>query len=313
MKEKLVKILPFIGISLFIFIICKIGMPNIAKSFIGIDYAYSLIALFFIVPVLLLQTYKWFVITKKQKIGMSFSEAIKIQFISIFYGFVTPARIGSFIKIAYLQQKTKNLGRSSSSVVIDRVFDLFTVLALAGMGSLLLLENFSKITWTIAAVFCVFILAVFFFMRKNRSKIFLQFIYEKMLPQKFKAGARKSFHSFYDLIPSYGFMVISLMLNILSWIAVYSQIFFVAKALGISISYYALLAVLPISTLVSLLPITIAGLGTREASLITLLGLFSINAAKIVTMSLLSMAIANFIPAVFGFFFSIKGAKNKTK
>ena len=34
-------------------------------------------------------------------IKMGFGEALKIQFISLFYGFITPARLGSFIKIYY--------------------------------------------------------------------------------------------------------------------------------------------------------------------------------------------------------------------
>jgi uncharacterized membrane protein YbhN (UPF0104 family) len=53
-------------------------------------------------------------------------------------------------------------------------------------------------------------------------------------------------------------------------------------------------------------PVTIAGIGTREVSLITLFGFFGIQPAKVVTVSLLSMVIANAIPAFIGFLLSIK-------
>ncbi len=306
MGKSLTKILPFIGIILFAYILYKTGMQKIIESFAGISFFYLLIAFLFLLPVLLLQTYKWFVIMQKQKIRISFFEAARMQLISVFYGFVTPARLGSFIKIAYLQEKTHNLGRSASSVVIDRMFDLLTVLILAGLGSLLVIETFSKPVWIAFFMLGIAIFSLFFLIGKRTGRTFLKIIYEKMLPKNLKARGRKSFHSFYDSIPSYRFMLFPLLLNVISWLTVYSQIFFIAKALGISVSYHILILILPISTLVSLLPITIAGLGTREASLITLLGLFNIPAAKIVTMSLSSMIIANVPAAIAGFVLSIK-------
>jgi uncharacterized protein (TIRG00374 family) len=190
--------------------------------------------------------------------------------------------------------------------VIDRALDLLSVLILASFGSLLLLTKFSRLLLYIVVICGIFLLAAFFFISKDRSTIILKLVYRKMLPDKFKAKARESFHAFYDSIPSYGFLPFLFLLNLITWVTIYSQIFLIAMALDIKISYYVLVLIVPISTLVSLVPVTIAGIGTREVSLITLFGFFGIQPAKVVTVSLLSMVISNAITAFIGFLLSIK-------
>ncbi|MFH0831815.1 MAG: lysylphosphatidylglycerol synthase transmembrane domain-containing protein [archaeon] len=306
---KLSKIFPFIGIALFVYIIRRIGVGSVIQSVQGINYFYIIIALIFLPLVIMLQSLKWKVILDRQKIGIGIAETIKIQLVSIFYGFITPARIGSFIKIAYLQEKIHNLGKSASSVVIDRILDLLTVLLLAGLGSLFLASKFSKVSvYILIIALCAAVLTALLLF-ESRSRLIFKFVYSRMLPAKIKPKAKKSFDNFYNSIPSHLFLLVPFGLSILTWLATYLQVFFVAKSLGISLAYPLLVGMLAISTLFSLLPISIAGLGTREAALVTLLGFFSIPAAKVVTMSLLGVLTTNILVSLFGLWFSIKGTK----
>ena len=82
--------------------------------------------------------------------------------------------------------------------------------------------------------------------------------------------------------------------------------YFVGLSLGIDLPFIFYLAILPIGTLITLIPISINGLGTREATLISLFALFGIESAKVFSMSIVSLIIAGIIPAIIGIFLIFK-------
>jgi len=53
---------------------------------------------------------------------------------------------------------------------------------------------------------------------------------------------------------------------------------------------------------VAMIPISISGLGTREAALITLFGLFGVSAAKVFSLSIITLIIVGIIPSIIGIF-----------
>ena len=74
-------------------------------------------------------------------------------------------------------------------------------------------------------------------------------------------------------------------------------------------SYLIFISVFPLGTIIGLLPISIAGLGIRELSLIFFMSKFGINPDIIVLTSLISMFFLGIIPAIFGFFISLRWKK----
>ena len=100
-------------------------------------------------------------------------------------------------------------------------------------------------------------------------------------------------------------------MSMINWVVLYLSIYFIGLSLGINISFLIFLAVMPIATLVGYIPITISGLGTREAVLIGLMGLFAVESTKVLSMSLLNIFIGGIIPSIIAIFLIIK-IGNKT-
>ena len=67
--------------------------------------------------------------------------------------------------------------------------------------------------------------------------------------------------------------------------------------------YYIILV--PIATILSLIPITISGFGIRELSLITLFGIFGIDPVTVVSYSLVAYTLAN-LPVILGLILVVK-------
>lgn len=70
-------------------------------------------------------------------------------------------------------------------------------------------------------------------------------------------------------------------------LAVMLGAFFAAKALGIDVGWTAILAFFPVVAIIQVIPVTIGGLGTREGSLVLLLGALGVASADAIALGLL--------------------------
>ena len=291
------KILPIIGIVLFFYILIKLDLVNIINEIRKANILFLLLALIFLIVMLLVQTYKWFVIARLQNIKIPFKEAFKINLITNYYGLITPSKIGVVVRAEYLKKYTKNIGRGLFNFTIDKVLDISSVIFLTILFSFVFKDKLNLPITFFTALFFLFILATLFFMKKERSKWFLRFFYHR-LSKSYKNKAKTTFDSFYENIPKKRYFILFFILNLISWIFIYLIYYFIGLSVGINLGFLYYLAILPISSLVSLIPISINGLGTREAALISLFGLFNIEAVKVFSMSIIDFFIVGIIPAI---------------
>lgn len=304
--KKIKKFLPIIGIALFVYILVKLDFREIFGQILEVNKFYLLLALALTGIFLMTQTLKWHFLARKQKIKVPFLESFKINLMADFYGLVTPGKLGSVMRADYLK-KYANVGKGFSNFVIDKIFDLCSLLFLAiFLGLIVLGEKISSVIWILALAFAVLILLFLIFYKKERSKIILRLFYRKFVPNRFKEKAKTIFNSFYEDLPKKGALAQIFALNLFAWIVNYFVAYVIAMSLGIEIKFIYLLAIYPIATLVAQIPITISGLGTREATLIWLFGIFGVEAVKVFSMSLLAIFIMAIIPSLVAIFFILK-------
>jgi hypothetical protein len=299
------KFLPVIGIGLFIYLLIKLDIKKIFLEIENINLSYIAIALILIALFFVTQTLKWFIIARKQKIAIPFKDAFMINLISSFYGFITPSKIGSVMRVDYLREYNPNTGKGFSNFVIDKVLDLSSLFVFAITFAFIFYEEIISTTYlyVIIGFFALLIFLSFFFYKKERSKPLLRFVYRVLIPNRMKEKSKMLFGSFYEDIPSLPFLFFAFIVNLFNWIVDYSGMYFMCLALGINIGFIPLLAILPISTLVAQIPITINGYGIRELTMITLFGLFGVGAVKVFSMSILSIFLTNVIPSLFAILF----------
>jgi hypothetical protein len=128
-----------------------------------------------------------------------------------------------------------------------------------------------------------------------------------------KEKTRTLFDSFYRDLPSLGFLIPAFAINLLNWFVNYTILYFISLALGIEVKFSYFLIILPISTLVAQIPITINGLGTRELTMISLFGILGVSAVKVFSMSLISIFINNIIPSIFAIIFLLTESKKENE
>jgi hypothetical protein len=300
-KMKWNKWLPFIGILFFGLIIAKIGLKKILTSVANSNYVYLLIALLFFIPMILFQVWKWDYLLRKQNIRLGFFYLLRLQMISLFYGAVTPGRLGSFVKIPYLCRKTKKpASECSSNVIIDRLFDFVVVALFAATGAVLLLRSFVGFFYFSLIVFIGLLFSMMLFTNKKTSQFILKIVFRFLIPEKWKNKARISFSKFYATLPSMLKLIPAFIITIATWFVIYSQEYCVALAFSIKVPYFYFITTIAVVNLVGLIPITVSGIGTREAALLTLFSIYSLAPENIVGYSITQGIMSLIVYLIFG-------------
>ena len=306
------KYLPFIGILIFFYLLFKLDIFSIFGEIKNADLFFLSIAIMMISISFFTSTLKWFVIARQQKISVPFEYALKTNLMSGFYGFVTPSRIGSVIRIEYLKKYNKDrYGKGISNYALEKILDVASLLILVLISSFFFRKTFSisYFHYALAGIAGI-ILFTLIFMDENRSRAILRVFYMKFLPKKIKETAKDGFNSFYEDMPEKRFFPIFIFFSLTNWIVLYSIFYFIGLSVGINVSFFYFLLFMPLTTFVGQIPITINGLGTREAAMISLFGLIGIPGTKIFSMSLINLVINGILPSIIGMILILREKKS---
>jgi hypothetical protein len=290
------------------YIVYRTGVNSILSVFYSVDFFYLTAALMQIPVVVFLKGLKWNWIIKAHGLKYPLKDSCIVSLIGIYLGAITPGRIGDSIRLFYLKKETKTFSGSLSTVIVDRLFDVFSLFILSLVGGVFLIFWFTRDVnipvITVGIMFSFFSIFIVFFSKERHVKRILKPIYVRFIPEKHKQKMKHNFYDFYENIDRLKIQKTKLfqvaLLGILFWLVAIFQGYLLALSLGINVSYIFLLAVLPIVNLIMLIPITISGFGTREISLIFFFSLLNIPAEEAVAFSLLSAVIANWAYVTLG-------------
>jgi len=299
------------GLFILGFVVYRIGPGTIYGALKHAQVRYLLIVPLVTLSVFLVQALKWNYILKNQEIFVEFRKIFKLILIGIFYGSITPAQAGGLIKIKYLKSYCqKSLSECASSVIVDKMIDLASLCFFVTVGLIVMGRHTTGINIPLFFVACFFVV-LFVLYSKERLKRLFDILPFSFLPEKIHQSLRRSFTLFYSNIPHKKMLVVPLLLSLLSWLLVYTQIFLIAKALSIQVPYLVFIFVIAIATLIALAPITINGIGTKEVALIMILSVYQIAPERIVGMSLLNLGMCIYTPALIGGLLSIQQSEAK--
>ena len=137
----------------------------------------------------------------------------------------------------------------------------------------------------------------------------LKMFWRMFVPAKMKANARDAFNSFYDNILGWKQMIVPFVLSFFGWVVIYTSTYMIGLSLGIDMPHATFVAIIPISTLVGLIPVTVGGWGTREATMIFLFSFFGISSEVILVMSIIASLMTYCITAALGGTFALSDSR----
>ncbi len=294
--------LNLIGVVILIWVLLKIDLSEIVNILKNIHLSYYAVAVLLLFPIFIIKALRWNYIKKIQHIHYSAKDSILMYFSGLYAGLITPGRFGEFVKMLYLTNDHHSFGKSLLSVVFDRIFDL---IFLAGFSyvSIFIFHQYLNSDFFIYALVVVTIITVgiVLILNKRLISMVLNTAFKVFIPKRFQEKASLGVDDFYNDLKLFAFKnhFWVFFWTTVSWLLYYVQIYALALALDIHLSFWYLAASTTIVGLFTLVPISISGVGTRDVTLIFFFALLGISKELAVSFSMLILSMFLFM-ALFG-------------
>lgn len=306
---KIKSLLPLIGIVILIFILVTLDFDKIINIFSQINPLYSFLSFFTLVPLLLIAVVEWQLLLRKQKIYVSYFYSLKNFFIGYFYGFITPGGFGAYTRALYLEEESKApLPKCFSNIIIFNTVEFIAMLVPGAIGAIALSFIFPYLFYTIVVVLIIVILLFLFFFKKERSKVLFTRLVQTKIFATVKDRVEGTIDSFYEDLPRFKDVLLPFSLSLAGWFLKYVILFFIAKLFLIDIPFVPFILIMAVADVIASIPVSIYGVGTREASLLTMFAAFpllEVTREQIVSFSLFWFVIIWLTPSIIGAFVTI--------
>ena len=245
-----------------------------------------LVAMVLTVPFLILKALRWHALLRAGKCRATFAES----FISLVGGMgvalLTPARIGELTRAAYLSEPRKV--RVGALVMVDKVYDLIVLALLAVPGAWLLVNPLLAVAFA-----GIGLGGVYLAMRPSG----LRTAFRLCKPLPFYKKADDVMARFAEFPGSVG--LVCLLYTFGSFLIVLAQYWIILRAWnvgGLDVVVYCF----PMVVLSNVIPLTVAGLGTREGLAILLLNHYNIARSVAGTSAFLMFFMNTALPGIAG-------------
>jgi hypothetical protein len=313
MKRWISFILPFVGLALFVVIVYRTGWDRILDTLRDTHTGMLPYAVVLLGAIVLLRGWRWQLLMRPIGIEYPLRRCAVVWMIGFFASAVTPAKVGDAVRALYVRGETdSSFGQAFVSVFMDRLYDLLTILV-AGIVTVLLFSHYyikMPSIWVLIAGALALIGAVFLVTRRSLVQRALRPLFNLLVPARYKERFSLNFHSFYDALQLYRrrpmHMVGIFFLTLIYWALVFTLAVYVTRLLGIDVGAGYVVLIMPIVTLVELIPISVSGLGTRDATVIYFFSLVGVAGAQGVGFSLVYVLIGTYLIAALGFVFWLR-------
>ena len=272
------------------------------------------LALLTSVAQLCLSSYRWYMLLHGKHEAVTFGSVLRINFTSSFVGFFMPGGMGiEVVRIYSLSRATADVALSISSVLVERVLALLTLFSLVLLALLLsppgLPPSIGYAAWFGLALLGLFSVTL---MARRARRATARLLGAVRL-RRINAGMARLYACLDAYRKQPGMMAWAIAVAIGYQFMRIALVIFCAWALRQHLPLVYFILFVPIIIVLTLLPISIAGLGVREGAFVYLFGLVGMRPEDAFMLSVLVflMNIAGTLPGAW-FYATDKAARPGT-
>lgn len=276
-----------IAVGLLVYAIWRAGPANIWQTLLTADWTLVGISAIMVLPFVVVRAARWRTLLTDLKIDLALSDAIRYYAIGLFIGTVTPGQAGDAIKAWYLASRGKSLAISLLSCVLDRLFDVLVLTAIA-TTALVVFWPAQQGQWLIGlAIIVGLVIGLVMLARPEIRRQVTNWPGLRLVWRPIERWLGGSAWGAALLESRIGgpTLLVSLALTGLGFVVTLSRVYLVFRAVGVDLALLPFLAVASVTVFAGL--ISVAGLGSRDVALITLLMPFGYGEQQAVAISFL--------------------------
>jgi len=269
---------------------------------------------------ILIAAIRWKLILDAQDFNIKFPRVLSLFVIGHFFNaFILGATGGDLVKAVYVCADAEDRRTEAvSTIFIDRLIGLVTMFMLVAAITLLRLPFFLAHPQTrITLVFnlAITVVTILLLIVGFREHVFEKWELFRNLKERTKLGevVDRVYTAFHECLRHRGLLSQTVVLSLLNHIGFVFVGYFIGLAMQLPLTFVDSLTVIPIIAVVSAIPITPSGIGTRETVTLFLFGALDVSEANAVTHSLLTYAVLIIWSLIAGLFYfcSISVRKNR--
>ena len=283
-----------IGPILLLIILASVDLSELLRVFEVASGGYIAVAYLVVLPTIQARAVRWWVLLDGEAARPPYRALLSSFAYSIFFSVATPGRLGDFIRTVPLVQAGVGGGRAFSSVVLDRLLDVAFLFA---AGSALVVFGLAPIESGLAVsalLIMGFVLSVVcaWSLSCGRLSRGAMRLLRALTSARLHDTAERLRCGFCGGIRGLAQKSLwaAMGLTVVAWLVAYYGNYLFSESLGLGLGYVDVVGISAIASLVSLLPFSILGAGTRDAAMIILLGSYGVPTVEAIALSSLFLS-----------------------
>ncbi len=307
MIDKKIKIFIKAAISLLVlfFILHSIDFYRLVVVLKNVNLYYLFFSVVIIYIGIIVSSIKWKILLRKQNIEVSLGKSCSAYYSGMFFNTFLPTVIGGdFVRAKIVSNDGAPFEKTLASIFFDRCLGFFALSCLSFAGAVAGTKfDYPPKIIILAILIFVVVLGFFFLFFLTRNSLRLR---DYLTRGKFRSTLLKYYEAmtvykdfskdiFFALVLSFVFQFLSILYT-----------FFIISALGVQLSIWFVFLLYSITTLFIMLPISISGIGLREASFVFFFISIGLSSTLAVAAAFLSFSILVIINSLGGIVFILK-------
>jgi hypothetical protein len=272
----------------------------IGQALIRTDRTWLVISVAMIVPITVLRAIRFLWVAPKGALP-GLGEALRLTFAASALNVFLPLKAGDLIKSYFIATRTRTrAGTAIAIIVYERLCDLFGIVVWCLIGWALERPDVPGLTPAFWAALGVLALVFALLISSHRAAELFRSVIEAVLPERGRLRkVRDLAHGWPDLLDLLrGRRRLVVFFSLLLWFTHLTQLWLFTVALSVQIPFGVCVSLAAIALMAGQLPLTIAGVGTRDVALVVLLSHY-MPAETAAAMGVL-VATRNFLPPLMG-------------
>lgn len=289
------RIVPLVAVTALVIVVLITGLSDASSLEQALERArwgWLLAATGLMGVVLALGTLRWRLVLLAMGVSLSYRRALRAVLAAWPFALITPSRAGDLLRSVAIRDRVGML-EGSSSVITERLVDIQSLLLLAALGGLWAerwwlagLAGLGLVAeWTAALV-----------LLRHRDWLFGLPLVSRLEPR-----LQRLLRGLDALRQRPASLAAVSLTSMCSWLVAMVLVYCLMQSFGAGVSLAQVIALWPMAIFVGMLPLTLAGMGTRDAAFLYLLGaLTEHQEAATLAATLSYAAITTWLPAALG-------------
>lgn len=311
MKDKIVQLSKIlISIFLMYLLIRQIDYKEFKEALANINALGIVVVVIAYLFSIIVNALKWKVLLPETQLTF----LIVLCFRAQFYATVLPGQLfGEASKVTVWNNRDEDISEIAASVIFDKITGIIGQIII-GVISIYLSSKANIISYKWLLIVLVGLGVFFIYISSERhfsiiiKKLFRQIV---KINNSFGNKLIEFYDAWYYFATKKGVLIRSILWGIFNQTSGIVSVWILSTTMGLKVGFIEYCWIIPLMSVILLLPVSFAGVGLRDTSMASMLSIFDVNKGRSLVITM-SMLMAQIVAALIGGLYVIKKSIEKT-